>query len=129
MQDMHFLGLHCAPYKQPAASIPINKVFNDLYSENRVPIEQVNGSVKSSFYSSRGIRTQIREHKDFELVNRHILACLLLLHNLMVDYEVDDFDLGRNDIGYENDNGDIVLVENETGFDLRSRLHLTYLLN
>lgn len=57
----------CAPYKQPAASFPINKIFNDLFSENRVPIEQVNGNVKSRFCSLREIRTQIREHKDFEL--------------------------------------------------------------
>ena len=80
-------------------------VFNDLYSENKVPIEHVNGSAKSRFCSLRGIRSQIRKHNDFELVNRHILACLVL-HNLMVDYEDDDFDLDRNDLVDENDNGE-----------------------
>ena len=46
----------------------------------------------------------------------------------MVDYEDDDFDLDRNDLVDENDNGDVVLVEKKTGFDLRTRLQ-SYLLN
>ena len=41
----------CSPYKQPAASIPVNKIVYDLFSENRVTIEQVNGSLKSRWCS------------------------------------------------------------------------------
>ena len=39
----------------------------------------------------RGIRTQIKEVKDFQIVNDHILVCLIL-HNLMIDFndECDD---------------------------------------
>ena len=110
----------CVPYKHPAAAVPINKIYNDLFSENRVPIENVNGSVKSRLCSLRGIRTQIREHKDFELVNRHIFACLIL-HNIMVDYKDDDFEYEEEDIIEEHDNVvDEILVHNQSGYELRN---------
>lgn len=121
----------CSPYRQPAASIPENRIFNDLFSERRVPIEQVNGGVKSRLCSLRGIRTPIRAYKDFKLVDTHILVCLII-HNLMIDYGDDDFEIDEEDLvdEDENENGlvdDTVLVENENGLDLRTRLQASLL--
>ena len=116
----------CTPYKQPAASIPANRIFNDLFSERRVPIEHVNGSVKSRCCSLRGIRTQIRAYKDFELVDSHILVCLIL-HNLMIDYGDDDFEIDEEDLVDEDDSENVILNENENGLQLRARLQASLL--
>ena len=36
----------CTPYRQPAASFPQNKLFNELFSSARVTIEHLNGVLK-----------------------------------------------------------------------------------
>ena len=69
------------PYRQPFAEIAENKVFNEYFSSARVKIEHVNGILKGRWSSLRGIRTQIKEVKDFQIVNDHNLVCLNL-HNL-----------------------------------------------
>ena len=92
------------PYRQPFAEIAENKVFNEYFSSARVKIEHVNGILKGRWSSLRGIRTQIKEVKDFQIVNDHILVCLIL-HNLMIDFndECDDAwieeedDMGNDD--------------------------------
>jgi len=73
----------CVPYRQPQASIPVNQVFNTLFSSARVKIEHVNGILKSRFSSLKGLSTQIRERKDFKLANEWILVCLIL-HNMLI---------------------------------------------
>jgi hypothetical protein len=78
----------CTPYRQPAASIPHNKIFNELFSSARVVIEHVNGILKGRWSSLRGLRTQIREKKDFKMINEWILVCLIL-HNLMIRFQDD----------------------------------------
>ena len=79
------------PYRQPFAEIAENKVFNEYFSSSRVKIEHVNCILKGRWSSLRGIRTQIKEVKDFKIVNDHILVCLIL-HKLMIDFkdECDD---------------------------------------
>ena len=51
----------------------------------------------------RGIRTPIRAHKDFELVDKHIQVLCLILHNLMIDYGDDDFEIDEQDLVDEDD--------------------------
>ena len=110
----------CTPYKQPAASIPVNKIFNDLFSIPRTIVERCIGSLKSRFRSLRGIRTPIREEKDFKIVIDHIIACLTL-HNILVHYKDDDFkeDEDPNDI---LDDQDIIHLETRTGTGLREKV-------
>ena len=74
----------------------------------------------------RGIRTPIRAHKDFELVDKHIQVCLIL-HNLMIDYGDDDFEIDEQDLVDEDDNENINLIENENGLELRTRLQASLL--
>jgi hypothetical protein len=73
------------PYKQPAASEPPNRVFNELFSSARCLIEHTNGMVKNRWASLKGVRTQIRTKKDFVDVNKHVLACLVL-HNILLSF-------------------------------------------
>lgn len=109
------------PYRQPLADIPENRVFNEYFSSARVIIEHVNGILKGRFSSLRGIRTQIREDKDFKLVNEHILVCLIL-HNLMIDFN-DEWELeeeeGEEDEeeGNEEDGG--LIIDEITGQEKR----------
>ena len=70
----------CTPFRQPAANIPHNKLFNELFSSARCKIEHVNGMLKGRFQSLKGLRTQIKEKEDLEKVNKWILVCLIL-HN------------------------------------------------
>ena len=42
------------PFRQPAASIPHNAIFNTLFSQARCFIEHVNGMLKSRFPSLKG---------------------------------------------------------------------------
>lgn len=117
----------CAPFKQPAASIPVNKIFNDLYSENRTTIEQVNGSLKSRFCSLRGIRTQIKQKRDVETINKQILACIIL-HNLMTKYQDDaQFEINEDDVVNENDHVEIQAAEYANGNDLRHAVKIQLL--
>ena len=74
------------PYRNPAAQLPINQVFNELFSSARCRIEHVNGVLKNRFGSLRGLRLAIRTHADFQRVNLWIVVCLLL-HNLLTEYE------------------------------------------
>ena len=46
----------CTPYRNPAAQVPANKVFNELFSSGRVTIEHVNGRWKGRFASLKGFR-------------------------------------------------------------------------
>ncbi len=80
----------CTPYRQPAASIPHNKVFNELFSSARVVIEHVNGILKGRFSSLRGVRVQINSLKDIKRFNEWILVCLIL-HNILIRFN-DDWD-------------------------------------
>jgi hypothetical protein len=122
-------GLHftlCTPYKQPAASIPQNSIFNDLFSIGRNPIECANADVKNRFCSLRAIRTQIREHKDFELVNDHILACLIL-HNICIAYDDDQFEGVDEEEDDDNRQLDLIREESNDGVSLRERVQVNLL--
>lgn len=68
----------CTPYRQPAANIPANKQFNELFSSARVTIEHVNGILKGRFSSLRGIRTQIKKKEDLLQFCNHIVVCIVL---------------------------------------------------
>ena len=75
----------CTPYRQPAASIPHNKVFNELFSSGRIVIEHVNGILKGRFSSLRGIRIQVKTAADFQRINEWITVCLVL-HNILLRF-------------------------------------------
>ena len=75
----------CTPYRQPAASIPHNKVFNELFSSGRIVIEHVNGILKGRFSSLRGIRIQVKTAEDFQRINEWITVCLIL-HNILLRF-------------------------------------------
>jgi hypothetical protein len=68
------------PYIHPAAAIPENYVFNQVFSSARVTIEHVNG---------------VKVKQDFRVVNKWIIVCLLV-HNILQSYndewEYDDSD-------------------------------------
>jgi hypothetical protein len=72
----------CTPYRQPAASLPHNSVFNELFSSGRIVIEHVNGIVKGRWCSLRGIRIQVKTVEDFNRINEWISVCLVL-HNIL----------------------------------------------
>ena len=108
-----------------AAFIPLNKIYNDLFSIPRTIVERCIGSLKSRFRSLRGIQTQIREEKDFKLVRDNIKACLIL-HNIMIEYKDDDFkeDEDPNDI---LDDEDIIHTDSRTGTELREKVQFNLL--
>jgi hypothetical protein len=83
----HFM---CTPYKRPLSLIPHHELFNKLFSSARVLIEHLNGILKARFSSLRGIRTQVKELKDFDKVNKWIVVCLIL-HNLMVEFNDEEW--------------------------------------
>ena len=95
----------CTPYRQPAASVPHNKVFNELFSSGRIVIEHVNGILKARFSSLRGIRIQVKTADDFRRINEWICVCLIL-HNLLLRFndswmdeivDDDDFDVAEHE--------------------------------
>jgi hypothetical protein len=92
------LGQHiCSPYRQPAANLPENKLFNKLFSSARVVIERVNGILKGRFSSLRGLRTQIKNVDDLDKFCVHIVCCIVLynmtlkLNDDWLDEFVDDY--------------------------------------
>lgn len=112
------------PYKQPAASLPHNAVFNELFSSARCKIEHVNGILKNRFMSLKGIRTQVNKVEDFKLVNNHVVVCLIL-HNILMDF--------RDEWEYEEDEDDDEEniqhpIEPINASALRARVH-RYLLD
>lgn len=86
------------PYKQPHANLPHNRLFNELFSSARCLVEHANGILKNRFASLKGIRTQIKTKADFEVINKHVLICLIL-HNLMLQFNdewlEEDVDVGN----------------------------------
>jgi hypothetical protein len=90
------------PFKQPAASLPHNRIFNELFSSCRCLIEHANGIWKNRWASLKGVRTQIRSKADFKVINTHILICIIL-HNILISFndewgevEVDDVHVAPN---------------------------------
>jgi DDE superfamily endonuclease len=97
----------CTPYRQPAAFVPHNKLFNQIFSSGRVVIEHVNGILKARWSSLKGIRNQIIKQDDFVTVNKQIVVCMLLHNFLLICKDVwDDGDdvenLDDNDIEERN---------------------------
>lgn len=82
------------PYKQPLASLPANRLFNELFSSARCKIEHTNGIWKNRWASLKGIRTQIREKKDFASVNEHVLVTIIL-HNILISFN-DEWDVAED---------------------------------
>lgn len=73
------------PFRQPAASLDHNRLYNVLLSSPRQGIEHVNGLVKGRFQSLKGIRIEIKKKKDFKKFCEWIVACLVL-HNMFMRY-------------------------------------------
>jgi hypothetical protein len=107
----------CVPYRQPAASVPHNKLYNELFSSARVLIEHVNGILKGRFSSLRGLRTQVRQKKDIDSINKWILSCLIL-HNICV-IQRDDWVEEYQEDEEEINNIDNIDHNNNAGMNLR----------
>ncbi|KAE8982445.1 hypothetical protein PF005_g23400 [Phytophthora fragariae] len=69
------------PYKMPRAARVETAAFNTIVSSARFVNENCIGTLKNRWSSLYGVRTQIKEAKDFKKVNNHILLCVLL-HNI-----------------------------------------------
>lgn len=115
----------CTPYRSPAALLPENKVFNELFSSCRVGIEHVNGILKARFNSLKGIRIQIKKKKDFVKVNRWIIATLIL-HNFLIDQNEADFE-DDDDDDSDEDMPDLVHIDmpdnqDDAALTLRARV-------
>jgi hypothetical protein len=118
----------CTPFRQPAASVPHNKVFNELFSSARCKIEHVNGILKARWSSLRGIRIQVKTIDDFRKINEHVEMCILL-HNMLMTWK-DEWEEY-----YEPEDQDPAaiaavgnLVESASAHDLRVRVQ-SYLLD
>jgi hypothetical protein len=111
----------CVPYRLPLANIPHNFRFNFYFSSARCLIEHVNGMLKTRWMSLKGISTQIREHKDFESVNKWILVCLIL-HNLMIKFEDEEWENEEEEEEVYNDVTLQLREECTSGNDLRLRV-------
>lgn len=96
------------PYRLPHAELPHNRIFNELFSSVRCKIEHVNGILKNRWGSLKGMPTQIKNRKDFELVNRQIVACLVL-YNILRYY---------NDSWYEENDDDEIDEEVRANIEL-----------
>jgi hypothetical protein len=71
------------PYRQPAASLPHNRIFNEVHSSARVAVEHVNGMLKGRFQSLKSIRNPVRNEKEKRQAMDHIVVCLIL-HNFLI---------------------------------------------
>jgi hypothetical protein len=119
------LGAHiCSPYRQPAANIPDNKLFNELFSSARVVIERVNGILKGRFSSLRGVRTQIKSAADFDAFCIHIVCCIVLYNMTLM---LNDEWIEENDDEYQHPHNPH-LIANPQGFNLRVRVQNNLLM-
>jgi hypothetical protein len=71
------------PYKEPAASLPMNSSFNHAMRQGRCRIEHVNAVLKSRFKSLKSIPVLIRKPDDHNKANLWIRTCLVL-HNILL---------------------------------------------
>jgi hypothetical protein len=88
-----------------------------LFSSARVLIEHVNGILKGRFSSLRGLRTQVRQKKDIDGINKWILSCLIL-HNICV-IQRDDWVEEYQEDEEEINNIDNIDHNNNAGMNLR----------
>jgi hypothetical protein len=115
----------CTPYKKPAALIPVNDLFNHLFSSCRVLIEHVNGILKNRFASLKGVRVEVKKKQDFQKVNEWIVVCIIL-HNFLKmrnDEWADD-----DDEQADEDEAPWDYADADAGRDLRQSVQ-DYLLN
>jgi hypothetical protein len=112
------------PYRLPTAALPHNRMFNEVQSSARMPIEHTNGVLKGRFQSLKGIRTQIKNKKELKMVCDHIVVCLIL-HNLLIDFR-DEWEL--DDDAEEEEDIDEEEIRQRTdatnGNDLRTRVQI-----
>ena len=111
---VEYLRWVCTPYRQPLASKPRNKMFNELYSSARVTIEHVNGILKSRFSSLRGLRIQVNQY----------LKILCILHNILMKLKDDSED---EHVAEDIDNGNIDRADIQNGNELRNVVQNTLL--
>ena len=115
----------CYHYRAPAANLPENKVFNELFSSCTVGIEHVNGILKAKFNSLRGIRIQVKKKTDFRKVNRWIIVTLILHNFLMAENNEADFEDDDDESDDEMPDlvrADLPANEEEAALTLRGRV-------
>ena len=110
----------CTPFRNPAAQIAENSLFNELFSSARVIIEHVNGILKGRFQSLKGVRILIKEKSDFEKMNNWILVCLIL-HNILLEIR-DSWNEEEDDDNDDDESDDRVRAE-EIAIDANSLRH------
>jgi len=93
------------PYIGRHAQQPENAAFNIHFSAGRVLVEHTIGILKSRFTSLKGLRTQIRERKDFKLINDWIVSCLVL-HNFVTSMRDPAFNIVDVELNEAVDNGE-----------------------
>ena len=115
------------PYRQPYASIAQNEVFNTLLLSARIMIEHVNGILKSTFASLKGLSTQIRDVKDLKKVSKWVLVCLIL-HNLMIQFHDLEWERDGEDADEVNEVEDELLNQvSTTAQERRARVQVNLL--
>lgn len=72
----HILTPMKESYKKVSASD--KKTFNKYFSKYRVIIEHVNGALKETFESLKGLRVKINDRAGHEAAVRWVRACLIL---------------------------------------------------
>jgi len=96
------------PYKEPAASLPINARFNHAMRQGRCRIEHVNAVLKARFKSLKSIPILICNPQDHHRANVWIRTCLVL-HNILLrlkdEWEFDDDD--DEEIAHEEEEEEI----------------------
>ena len=113
----------CTPYRQPAASLEENELFNHLFSKGRVFIEHVNGILKSRFGSLKGIRINVSKVEDFERVNEWVLVCLILHNILMIHNDDSEFEVEESDDDDDEEDEDYIPPSDTAeGLNLRSKV-------
>jgi len=107
------------PFRNPAAEIPENALFNLEFSKARVIVEHTIGVLKARWSSLRGIRTQVKKQDDFSEILKQLVVTFIL-HNICIGRN-DDWQNERNSDDF-TDPEEIYAPQIQNGDELRQRM-------